>query len=394
MSLNMGKSSRGKNSILAISVLLACSSVMIVLLAFVLSSQLGGMLQISYENYLLFFKFRYPLIVGAFIACGFYVYANYKYRFFHNATSVILVLVVIGFAALARFYLPIISFSTFQHKAQYFPIDEAAPHIDSEDRDMIVIEWNGIARAYSNRMSFLPHIAGGSFNGEDIIMAYCVLSSLPIAFKDDLGGNKMDISVLLAPANNLLMYEHNSGEFIRQLKIRTERSEIPLQLVPVQKMPWRSFKELYPEGEVFLPVNKSFMQKIMDKAIGGTVDSIIDSQKLFYRPMYILDPRLPETERVWGVLVDNDPIAVSSSYLKNNKMVQVQLGGRDVVIVYFNEYDTVGAFYNDTGLSLTYSEIDPHGMVGDTKLERVEGLFNTVFWGVWAYFYPHTQVLK
>ena len=394
MSGNVNRSSKGKNTILAISVLLAFSAVVIVVLAFVLSSQLGGMLQISYENYLLFFKFRYPLIIGSFIVCGFYVYANHKYRFFHKATSVILVLLVIGFAALARFYLPIISFSTFQHKAQYFPIDEAAPHIDSDDRDMIVIERNGIARAYSNRMSFLPHIAGGSFNGEDIIMAYCVLSSLPIAFKDDLGGNKMDISVLLAPANNLLMYEHNSGEFIRQLKLRTERTEIPLQLVPVQKMPWRSFKELYPEGEVFLPVNKSFMQKIMDKAIGGTVDSIIDNQKLFYKPMYILDPRLPETERVWGVLVDNDPIALSSSYLKNNNMVQVQLGGRDVVIVYFNEYDTVGAFYNDTGLSFTYSEIDPHGMVGDTKLERVEGLFNTVFWGVWAYFYPHTQILK
>ncbi|MCP4338749.1 MAG: DUF3179 domain-containing protein [Desulfobulbaceae bacterium] len=391
---NINEPSVGKNVLLAISVLLAFIAVAIVTLAFILSSQLGGMLQISYENYLLFFKFRYLLIFGAFLMVGFYAYINHKYRFFHNFTTVALIFTVIGFASLARLYLPIISFSTFQHKARYFPIEEAEQYIDRDDRNMIVIERNGVARAYSNRLSFLPHIAGGNFNGEDIIMAYCVLSSLPIAFKDDLGGNKMDLSVLLAPANNLLMYEHNSGEFIRQLKVKSEGTETPLQLVAVQKMPWRSFKQLYPDGEVFLPVNKSFMQKIMDKAIGGTVDSIIDDEKLFYKPMYILDPRLPETEKVWGVLVNNEPVAVSLRYLEKNNIVQMNLGGREIVIVYFKEYETVGAFYNDKGLTFGKGEIDPYGKVGDTNLERVEGLFNTVFWGVWAYFYPHTQLLK
>ena len=190
------------------------------------------------------------------------------------------------------------------------------------------------------------------------------------------------------------MYEHNSGEFIHQLKLETETSQTPLQLVPVQKMPWSSFKKLYPEGEVFLPVNKSFMQKIMDRAIGSTIDPIIESEQLFYRPMYILDPRLPETERVWGVLVNDEPIAVSRGYLEKNKMIRVNLGGRDIVIVYFQDYDTVGAFYNDKGLTFSPEEIDPYGMVGDRKLERVEGLFNTVFWGVWAYFFPHTGLLN
>jgi hypothetical protein len=352
------------------------------------------MLQISYENYLIFFRFRYPLLIGAFLMAGLYVYTNHRYKFLPRYTTVLLVLTVVGFATLARLYLPIISFSTFQHKARYFPIEKAGKHIDSEDRDMIVIARNGVARAYSNRLSFLPHIAGGDFNGEDIIMAYCVLSSVPIAFKDDLGGEKMDLSVLLAPANNLLMYEHNSGEFIRQLKLETETSQTPLQLVPVQKMPWRSFKKLYPDGEVFLPVNKSLMQKIMDRAIGGTVDSIIDDQKLFYKPMYILDPRLPETERVWGILVGNEPVAVTREHLENNNIVRMKLGGRNIVIVYFKDYDTVGAFYNDEDLVLSAADIDPHGQVGDKRLERAEGLFNTVFWGVWAYFFPHTQLLN
>lgn len=383
-----------ENTIKVVSIIFAFIAINNVVFAFVLSSQIGGKLQISYENYLLFFKFRYIIMFGSFFMVGFYVYFNNKYKFFHKYTSVLLVIVVVGFAFLARSYLPLISFSTYQHKAKYFPIEKAEKYIDREDREMIVIEYNGITKGYSNRLIFLPHIAGGKFKDEDIIMAYCVLSSLPIAFKDDLNGNKMDLSVLLAPANNLLMYEHTSGEFIRQLKLETEGTKTPLNLVAVQKMPWSSFKKLYPEGEVFLPVNKNFFQRIMDKVIGDTIDAIIDDEKLFYRPMYILDPRLPETERVWGVLINNDPVAISKEYLKKNNVIQMNLGDRDIVVVYFKEYDTVGAFYNDDNLKITYTDIDPYGNVDGVKLKRIEGLFNTVFWGVWAYFYPHTQLMN
>lgn len=382
-----------KNRTLALSVLLAFVAVLIVVTSFILSSQLGGMLQISYENYLLFFHSRYLLIFSAFLMVGYFVYANYKNRFFPSYITFLLVLIVVGFATLARLYLPVISFSTYQHKAQYYPIDEAEGYIDSDDRDMIVVEHNGVVRAFSNRLSFLPHIAGGNYDGDEIIMAYCVLSSLPIAFKDDLDGNKMKLSVLLAPANNLLMYEHNSGEFIRQLKLETEGTETPLELVPVQTMPWRSFKQLYPDGEVFLPLNKSLIQKIMDKAIGGTIDSIIDDEKLFYKPMYILDPRLPETERVWGVLVNNAPLALSKTYLMQNGAIRRELGEREIVVKYFDKYETVGAFYIDQEVSGELKDLDVHGKIGDVQLERVEGLFNTVFWGVWAYFFPHTELL-
>jgi hypothetical protein len=81
-------------------------------------------------------------------------------------------------------------------------------------------------------------------------------------------------------------------------------------------------------------------------------------------------------------------------YLEKNNIVQMNLGGREIVIVYFNEYETVGAFYNDKGLTFGRGEIESYGKVGNTNLERIEGLFNTVFWGVWAYFYPHTELLK
>lgn len=386
--------SKRENIIKVICIVFALLAIFNVSIAFILSSQLGGMLQISYENYLLFFRFRYLIIFGSFLMVFYFVYANTKYKLFHKSTSLLLLIVVFGLAILARHYLPTISFSTYQHKAKYFSIAEAEEFIDAGEREMIVIEHNGVAKGYSNRLSFLPHIAGGKFGDDEVIMAYCVLSSLPIAFKDDLAGKKMDLSVLLAPANNLLMYEHNSGEFIRQLKLETEETGTPLMLVPVQKMPWSSFKKLYPDGEVFLPVNKNVFQKIMDTAIGDTIDPIIDDEKLFYRPSYVLNPLLPETERVWGVLVNNDPVAISKKHLDENRILQINLGGREIVVVYFDEYQTVGAFYNDEKLQIAYTDIDPYGNVGAVKLKRVEGLFNTVFWGVWSYFYPHTKLLN
>lgn len=394
----MSFESKNTNTARVLNLLAAFISILIVFTAFTLSSQIGGMLQISYENYLLFFNNRYIFMFLAFFLLAYFLYTNHKYSFYSKKSSIIFTLVVVGFAVLARVYLPIISFSTYQNKADYYSIEEASKVLDemgieAEDREMIVIEHNGHVKAFSNKAAFLPHLVSGDYGDDHIIMAYCVLSSLPIAFNEKLNGEAMDISVLLAPMNNLLMYDHTSGELIRQLELKTVTSQTPLDLIPVQKMPWSSYKKLYPKGEVFLPLNPNIFQKLMSMAIGDTIDPIIEGEELFYKPQHYVNPKLPDTERVWGILVGDSPIAITKDYLQKNKLISMQLGGRNLVLAYFEEYDTVGAFYNDDNLEVTLDNLDPYGNVGDIKLPRVEGLYNTVFWAPWAFFYPHTELL-
>jgi hypothetical protein len=53
-------------------------------------------------------------------------------------------------------------------------------------------------------------------------------------------------------------------------------------------------------------------------------------------------------------------------------------------------YESVGAWYNDSGQSV--SKIDFFGASDQGQLDRVETLKPGLFWHVWAEFFPDTDI--
>jgi hypothetical protein len=70
--------------------------------------------------------------------------------------------------------------------------------------------------------------------------------------------------------------------------------------------------------------------------------------------------------------------------------INATIGGRNIVLAYDPVYESVGAWYNDSGVPVT--EIDFFGKSDRGQLKRVERLKSGVFWHVWAEFFPHTDI--
>ena len=74
--------------------------------------------------------------------------------------------------------------------------------------------------------------------------------------------------------------------------------------------------------------------------------------------------------------------------------MEVTVGNKNLLVAYFDEFDAIAAFdLEKNGQKVTVEEIDINGMTKNHgQLERAY-VFNSVFWGVWSYYYPQTEVL-
>ena len=103
------------------------------------------------------------------------------------------------------------------------------------------------------------------------------------------------------------------------------------------------------------------------------------------------DDRLPNKTYVWGIDLGEDAVCYTEDFVaQHGGPVNVRVGDRDLVIAYDPVFESLGAFYNDTGVPA--SRINFFGESDQGKLERVERLKPGVFWHVWAEFFPHTDI--
>ena len=142
-------------------------------------------------------------------------------------------------------------FPTRQHTATYVPVSKADATLE-DDQVIYVLEINGDVRGYPQDHLELPHVAGGEVGGEKVAMTYCGLSSLPVVISQDLGHGESDLSVMAQVNNNLILRDLNSGELVQQITATTEFGGASATVFPNTMMTWKSFKELYPDAEVFI----------------------------------------------------------------------------------------------------------------------------------------------
>ena len=103
------------------------------------------------------------------------------------------------------------------------------------------------------------------------------------------------------------------------------------------------------------------------------------------------DDRLPTKTYVWGVDIGDDAVCFTQDFLvEQGNLVNTVVGGRGIVFAWDPVYESLGAWYNDSGHPVT--RIDFFGVSDQGKLVRVERLKAGLFWHVWSEFYPHTDI--
>ncbi len=165
---------------------------------------------------------------------------------------------------------------------------------------------------------------------------------------------------------------------------------------PTFRMSFSGFQKAYPDGTVFLKKpSRNPLVRLFDFATGIALSSGIENQHRADAPlmdnMTNSDDRLPNKTYVWGINIGDDAVCYTKDFIiEQGNLINTTIGGRAIVISWSPIYDSIGAYYNDTGAPIT--EIDFFGKTPEGILPRVDMLKSGLFWLVWVEFFQNTDI--
>lgn len=311
-------------------------------------------------------------------------------------------------------------FRSQQHAAKFVSIEQAPQYmsrsldkahfgpksyVSVDDIEVLVLETDNGAYAYSDYYLLQPHVVkGDTINGEDVVMTYCGLTNLGIAYSPVIDDQELDLTVMTQLKNNLVLFDKNGGHPIQQIFGTQERKPErgKMKEWPTVRMPFRSFKHLYPEGMVYINEISDFSENpflaLWDRLVRhemmlwGVGLNWLENDKPAFPTIEFKDNRFPMKELVYTISVNNDHVAYSIDFIKQqNNIINTVIGGTPIVINYDPELDIVTAFYKDN--ETVVKDIDVSGFTDDEiQLQRVNTLKSKLFWFIFAEFYPDTDV--
>lgn len=284
--------------------------------------------------------------------------------------------------------------------AKFYPASEAREYV-APGSPVLVMEHNGKARAHPDHELLRPHLAGNEegLDGENVVMTYCAMANLGVGYTPEIKGEKLKLQVLAQHGNNLILRDDTTGEPIQHIYGRRERdgkNGPGMKPYPTFRMSFRAFQKAYPDGEVFLnkPSANPFL-RLLDLVTETAFSGGIGQQHRWEAPvmdnMTHYDDRLPNKTYVWGINIGDDEVCYTQDFLvEHGNVVNATIGGRAIVIANDPIYESIGAWYNDSGIPV--SKIDFFGESDQGKFSRVETLKPGLFWHVWVEFFQDTDI--
>lgn len=291
-----------------------------------------------------------------------------------------------------------------QHKQPRYYSIEKAKAVLSPETSLIVVETKAGARGHPDEHILRPHVAGltEEVEDEDMVLTYCGLSNLGVAYEPVIDGKKLDLQVMTQLENNLVMWDRNSGEPIQQLwgRLESDGPQGPaMPERPSYRMPLWAFEKTFPDGKVFLnpivPVWKNPVLGVYDRITHRAFTFGIKDQARKDEPTFPTihrsDDRLPNKEKVYAANVGDDYVAWTKAFIhENGDVMNVRLGDCNIVVAYHKEQDSVGMYVNNNASPVRAVEFG--GRSDQGPLPRLETMKAAVYWIVWQNFFPQTDV--
>jgi Protein of unknown function (DUF3179) len=256
---------------------------------------------------------------------------------------------------------PKLMFRPQQHAVRLVPVEEAPQYMQRsldkarfgpesymavDDIEVLVLETDHGAYAYSDYYLLQPHIVkGDTINGEDVIMTYCGLTNLGIAYSPVIGDQQLDLTIMTQLKNNMVLYDKNSGHPIQQILGTQERDPERRKMKewPTVRMPFRSFKYLYPDGMVYINEIPDFAENpvlaVWDRVVRhkmmlwGVGLNWIENNKPAFPTIEFKDTRLPMKELVYTISMNDEHVAYSKDFIKQQgNIINSVIGGVPIVI--------------------------------------------------------------
>lgn len=253
------------------------------------------------------------------------------------------------------------------------PIFETAQEADTwlvdEDR-IFALDFNGVVRAYPQRIMNWHEIVNDDANGTPIAITFCPLCGSALAFERKVDGIITEFGVSGKLHNSdLVMYDRYEGNLWQQITGEAivgpaARRNEELTKVPIITVPWSQWKAEHPDTQVLS--RDTGYSRNYDQYPYGTYEE--NDQLLF--GVKDVNKSLQIKTVVYGVEISGLSKAYPESVFDNNSTINDSIGNISVKLE-----------------KLTSGEIN---VTNTTTGEEIIPI--RLFWFAWAAFHPDTQL--
>ena len=282
--------------------------------------------------------------------------------------------------------------------------------LDYRDDGLVIgVEVNGVRRGYPFQILDWHEIVNDEIGGAPVAVTYCPLCGSGLAFVRQIDGQTVEFGVSGQLYNSdLLMYDRFSDTLWSQLTgtaVVGELTGTELEIVPVEILTWRDWREAYPDSEV-LTRNTGYSRPYDSFLYGDYADK---NQLLF--PVKERNTTFPAKERITGVELTSESFgAYADRLVVESGAVNDTVDGKPLLViadpnagnnvVVFERETNEGSLTFDiedgvlvdreTGSHWSYDGLAEAGPLTGTQLAEVESVKS--FWFAWFAFHPGTAV--
>jgi hypothetical protein len=312
------------------------------------------------------------------------------------------------------------------------PIDDPkfapASEIDwlGDDEPVLSLTVGDETRAYPLQVMTWHEIVNDRVGGIPVTVTYCPLCNSGVAFERRVAGRLLDFGTSgLLHIDNLVMYDRQTESLWPQLTGQASVGTLTgtqLKAIPMGVVSWKQFRASNPDALV-LTRETGFRRDYGRNPYTGYDDPDGD---LLVDPPGGTDGRLPVKERVVGITVGSDSVAIRRALVAGAGVVPLMVGGHDVVVLHQpgqssaldtgriadgQEIGSIGVFRPTIrGRSLTFAircerVVDVQtgstwsvlgeatsGQLAGSRLPAVVHL--DTFWFAWVGFHPDTRLVE
>lgn len=189
-------------------------------------------------------------------------------------------------------------------------------------------------RAYPLQVMIWHEIVNDTVGGIPVAVTYCPLCNSGVAFQREVDGRVLDFGTSgLLYADNLVMYDRQTESLWPQLTGQASVGVLTgttLRAIPMGVVGWQQFRSAHPDARVLNRYDLTYRDYGSNPYIGYDEPN----GTLLVAPPGAADERLPVKQRVIGIRVGGDAVAISRDEVARAGVLEVRVGGRDLVILH------------------------------------------------------------
>jgi len=263
-------------------------------------------------------------------------------------------------------------------------------------------------RAYPHKILDWHEIVNDMVDGKSLAITYCPLTGTAIGWETEIDGEETTFGVSgLLYNTNLILFDRKTDSKWSQMLLQSVNGELigtHIQTFQVVETTWAFWKAMYPQTKV-LSINTGHSRNYLNFPYG----EYRNNDNLILFPFTPEDSRLPNKDRVHGVIVDGEAKVYPLNVFEGDiQVVEDGFHGLELVVVGSKNRNFINSFERG---GLTFTAVQDGG---DVIMQDNEGNTWDVFgvaksgprqgqqltptqsfigyWFSWGAFYPNPEI--